>query len=306
MKVQYNISTSSALLLPLIIVCLTSIESCGLEDDGPVGPQSSGNPYGHTIAYGANTGTEGLALINPDGSQRRVVGADDSITSLTWSPDKRTVAYVKQKEFLIGHMLRVAMADGSGIVTLAEGVRATDLSPGCWSPDGVRLVFEGGPNNMIVIKAATGALDFFVPGAMGGSFVSDSVVVCQLLQDTHADSTIIVQFNISSGAMLELADDSGGTYFLPRVHLAGEKVAYVFAPSGDPDNTNEIWIMNIDGSGKQRLATGGTEYLEGRIRELRFSPDGSRLLFVPDWGALTRLHVLDIGTGDELVLIIKP
>jgi Tol biopolymer transport system component len=298
MKVRSFALQIRSMCLACGLVSLLAASSCGVEEDELLGPQVPVNPYVQTIAYGAYAGLGGLVLSGASGTPRQIIGADDSIVSSQWSPDKRSIAYVRLNGFLPGHHVKLAHTDGRGVITLAEGVRGANLAPGCWSPDGQSLVFEGGPNNLIVVSATTGALEFFVPGAVGASFMTDSTLVCQLIQDSNLDSTIIVEVNTTSGAMRGLAFDTGGSYFLPRVHRTSNKFAYVFAPSGDHDKTNEIWVMNADGTGKQRMARGGAEYIQGRVREMRFSPDGSRLVFVPDWGALTRLHVIHLGTGD--------
>lgn len=296
MKVRDYISTYRVRQLTAVVLSISAI-GCGVEEQDLLGPQVPVNPFINTIAYGAYAGLGGLVLSNADGTQRSVIGSDDSITSAMWSPDKQSIAYIRLRSFLPGHVLKVSRADGTGTVTLAEGIRGAHLSPGCWSPDGSRLVFDGGPNNLIVISAVTGALDFVMPGAIRGSFVTDSTVVCQLVQNDNLDSTVVGLLNIGSGLLTGLAIDAGGTYFLARTSPARDKIAYVFAADGDFDKTNEIWIMNTDGTEKRRLAVGGGEYLQGRIREMRFSPDGTKMLFVPDWGNLTRVHVLNTLTG---------
>ena len=82
---------------------------------------------------------------------------------------------------------------------------------------------------------------------------------------------------------------SGSSNHLPTWSADGRKIAFV----SDRNGTNDIWVMNADGSGQTRVTT-----LAGEENHPSFSPDGSAIVFSETQNDQANLMVVNIdGTG---------
>ena len=113
-------------------------------------------------------------------------------------------------------------------------------------------------------------------GRIGGSSVSpDGKKVA------YTVSYYSVKYNKSHQVIYVMnADGSGNTLLTttadnegsPAWIKGGSKIAYLSAASG----SNQIWEMNPDGSERQKLS----DYKGGDIEGFKFSPDGTKVLFI--------------------------
>src|SRR5512139_1683371 len=94
-------------------------------------------------------------------------------------------------------------------------------------------------------------------------------------------------FQASDAFELETAAD-------PQISPDGARIVYVRqTPDPMTDRVySTLWIVNADGTGHRPLTT-------GRFNDVapRWSPDGTRLLFVSDRGGSSQIHVMWLDTG---------
>jgi hypothetical protein len=69
----------------------------------------------------------------------------------------------------------------------------------------------------------------------------------------------------------------------PAISRDGKRLMYITIPSAD---RNELWIANIDGSGRVKIASSGSLATAG------WSADNSRILFMDESGTLARVYVV--------------
>lgn len=82
---------------------------------------------------------------------------------------------------------------------------------------------------------------------------------------------------------------SNGSNHLPTWSADGRKIAFV----SDRNGTNDIWIMNADGSGQMRVTT-----LAGEESHPSFSPDGLSIVFSSTVNDIANLMVVNVdGSG---------
>jgi Tol biopolymer transport system component len=81
----------------------------------------------------------------------------------------------------------------------------------------------------------------------------------------------------------ELVDIAGENATQPTISRSGKKLMYVTFPSQD---RNELWVSDVDGSNKTRLAQGIS------IATGFWSPDDSRLAFTEEPGKETKLYLV--------------
>ncbi|GEM_PF-5638627 len=242
--------------------------------------------------------TEGLFLISPDGSGRRML-AKGVAAAVAWSPDGRRIAFSGSAVEDPG--LSVVDID-SGNTTRLTSVSGFDGYP-AWSPDGKALAFLRSYERVIVADVAEGTWKSV--GAVGGRYwglawTPDS----QWLYFTATDESTAVRY----------WDVIYTKSFAWRVDIATSHVekpwsepAAAVVPS--PDGTRLAVILNqgegvvlllgdSEGRGLEAIDLGG--FTPGCIV---WSPDGSRMVVgatAPDgstWNDQERLLVPVEGAG---------
>jgi Tol biopolymer transport system component len=91
------------------------------------------SPDGSLIAF---SGMEGLSVIRPDGTGRRVLPHTEGGEYPSWSPDGSRIAF--DSNVIRQHTMYVAQADGSKVVDLASVGEGWQVD---WSPDGRSILF---------------------------------------------------------------------------------------------------------------------------------------------------------------------
>jgi TolB protein len=91
------------------------------------------SPDGSLIAF---SGREGLSLIRPDGTGRRVLPHTEGGEYPSWSPDGSRIAF--NSNVIRQHTMYIAQADGSKIVDLSSVGEGWQVD---WSPDGRSILF---------------------------------------------------------------------------------------------------------------------------------------------------------------------
>lgn len=232
-----------------------------------------------------------ISAINTDGTGlRRLTSAPGQSEIPVWSPDGRHIAFIKSRNG--DTQIYVMNADGSG-------QRPLTASPGintfpAWSPDGQRIVFVStrGGNPQIFVMNADGSGQTSLTGPPGEStvpvwsadgrriaFVSTRDQGLPELYVMNADGTGQKQLtqpelyvaNAFGRGQQRLAPE--GILLRPGVlHPAwspnGRQIAFV-TRVGRAEQS--IQVVNPDGSGRARVATGYAP---------AWAPDGHRIAFV--------------------------
>ena len=122
------------------------------EDYGP-----SWSPDGTTIGY--VTGHGQLALMAPDGSNRREIVANHAVLfgGLSWSPDSSQIAYTRD----LGECTAIVLINADGTDERRISYLPGDSREPAWSPDGELLLF--------VNTIARGWSQIYIVSANGGS-----------------------------------------------------------------------------------------------------------------------------------------
>jgi TolB protein len=91
------------------------------------------SPDGSLIAF---SGMEGLSVIRPDGTGRRVLPDTEGGEYPSWSPDGSRIAF--NSNLTGDHVMYIAQADGSKVVDLSRVGEGWQVD---WSPDGRSILF---------------------------------------------------------------------------------------------------------------------------------------------------------------------
>lgn len=167
----------------------------------------------------------------------------------TWSPTEDTIAYAAPQQYQCdfgtgdglktynGERLRVVNPDGSGGMDLTDDTcaRTGGIYYPDWSPDGSMIVFQGYPR----LNGFTRSGDVFVVPAGGGD---------------PTNLTLGWTFNPPTGF-----EDQGFDPFegFPSFSPDGTQIAFASNVDGfQTKNIHDLWVMNPNGGGAQRLALG--------------------------------------------------
>ena len=95
----------------------------------------SWSPDGATIGYVTENGQ--LALMAPDGSNRREIVANHSARGMSWSPDSSQIAYTRD----LGECTAIVLINADGTDERRISYLPGDSGGPAWSPDGELLLF---------------------------------------------------------------------------------------------------------------------------------------------------------------------
>jgi TolB protein len=267
-------------------------DGSGQRELGPAFPELDWSPDGQKIAFttwGDRRGPGGtnptdIYVTNADGSGRERLTTHSSFeTSPAWSPDGRTIAFVSGRE---GAGIYVMSADGTDQRLLTRAGVAGYLGRLAWSPDGQKIAFT-----VALSSGPDGNLEIYVVNADGSG---QRRLTRSTARESHPvwspDGRRIV-FERNWQLWVMNADGSGRQ----RLTRTG---AHNFNAAWSPDGQRivferdrqqrdpcggclgswgfEVYVMNADGSGQQRLTRGGSQP--------RWSPDGRKIAFVSNDG----------------------
>jgi hypothetical protein len=214
-------------------------------------------------------------LVNPDGSfLSQVTAAPYGATRPVWFPDGRRIGYARGEgdEFLsTPAVLDVATGETRpprDADLISSNMFAHGNNPRiAWSPDGSRIAYDTETTGPPRIKIATrgGTTDLTV-----GSQPDWSPTGTQLAFVRDAG---IYTINADGTGETQLVAPSPGTltgYHNPAWSPDGTRIAFLTITQS---YSNQIEVMNADGSGRTVIAT-------GPLGRLAWSPDGSRIAFV--------------------------
>jgi TolB protein len=220
-------------------------------------------------------GTQGIGVVNPDGSGEVTLSSGHNDRFPAWSPDGRRIAFTR------GSNVMVMNADGSNQVLLTAGGEPS------WSPDGSRIAFESTRDDPLapeiysmnadgtdVVRLTTepDVNDVFPAWSPDGTKIAFDSTRGQgnggpNIWVMHADGTNPVQ--ISDGGGPSASDEA------PKWSPDGTKIAFTSsrdAVDGAHGSLGgaDVFVMNAGGGLATRLTFSGIEDEFGT-----FSPDGT-------------------------------
>jgi Tol biopolymer transport system component len=198
---------------------------------------------GKKIAFNFLTGKTGIYTADIDGRHLRRVTAGRTDFSPSWSPNGDMLVFVRAVN------LYLVNADGSRPralthITLAQGLNVGP-SP-AWSPDGTHIAFPvDGParRNLAVLDLTNGKLISLGEGGLPSWSPDGKKIVF-----ASASGLKIASLDGSKARSLVMGDG-------PTWSPDGRKIAYWWHTTGGGPRS-AVYLVNIDGSGKQRLSKG--------------------------------------------------
>jgi len=232
-------------------------------NDVIVDTQPAWSPDGGRIAFVRRNGQNGkpdLYAMTDGGRDRiRITSTIVAERDPAWSPEGTRIAYAARTSPLGPYRIFVARADGSRRVQLtAQTDGSADRSP-AWSPDGTRIAFvsdrDGGFPEVYVMNADGSGVtritaNVFVDGNPSWSPDGTRVAVERCCPNGSSE---ILSIDVATHAEVNLTNSASSMDFDPSWSPDGLRIAFVAFAVGE--GNIDIWAMNADGSGLQRLTT---------------------------------------------------
>ena len=238
-----------------------------------------------------------LYVANLDGRGRRLspcgaCGAIGGAGGPAWSPDSKWIAFMRDEGVRPHSSVWVVAATGGKRRRLTHCDSCTGLGP-VWSPNGHVILFtratrRPGTSGVYTIRPDGSGLTRILSG---GSDLEWSPDGRRIVFDSGSHSIAVAHADGSRVHVLFSGAGPGTPSWSPD----GRKIVFFNAPGGRRNFRAEVWTMNADGSGKERLYRSGCCY-EGLRAPPIWSPDGRLIAFSADSAGGTFVINAD-GTG---------
>jgi Tol biopolymer transport system component len=259
------------------IMQITNLPATTLEGWTP-----SFSPDGQKIAFCHDmTGAPEIYTINADGTGLTQLTFDNLFDCAPrWSPDGTRIAFARAVPSTFQTVIATMPADGTGSITNLTSDFWGAFLP-TYTPDGSRITFDStqaGFISVVWIVKTDGTNQKRLTRAPLEGFPADVSPDGQhILVISHVSTPItpnaVFRMNLNGTGLTKLSDPGKGHHDIPGTYSPdGTKI--VFASDRLSNNLSlDLFIMNADGSGIHRIASGLT---------VGGCPDGNCV--TPSWG----------------------
>ena len=201
--------------------------------------------------------------------------------------------------------------DESNKIKIASELESINRPPQPrWSPDGKKILFL---NPVISPETHTENVDIWGMDVNGGNKMrltdhpgcdvdprwspGMKKIVYQSKNQDNFDIWLMNPNGSGKEQLTESPDNEADLEWSPdgqrAAYISWSSDGYLYKMEHDYEDKSEIWVMNIDGSGKERLLS--IPYSYGVICDIEWSPDGSKMVFGfhPNYGN-DDIYVIDV------------
>jgi Tol biopolymer transport system component len=276
------------------------------------------SPDGTKIAFRRfGIGTDGIYVINRDGSGLKNLIADDNIgTGPSWSPDGTKIAFSRPAPTSGYSEIWTMNADGSGATPITNSGSGGSSAWPNWSPDGSKIVFSSTPHccgdrDIYTVPSAGGAVTRLtnLPGTVNAdpnwSPDGSKIVFTSCVDDFNACPEDLYVMNADGSGLTVLQGTPAAERVpdwqpavgppLPPIRDALDKIAFSSERNqpGGSDTEQDVFTMNPDGTGQRALTD--SRAFEG---ESAWSPTGSKIAFATNRDNNYEIYAMNAdGTG---------
>ena len=209
------------------------------------------------------------------GGLRRLTRDPASDEFPRWSPDSRSIAFTSNRGG--SYQIYVMDADGKNVRRVTPG--PDDAIEEGWYPDGKRIAYTvqrkkaiGRSYRLMTVDLSSGAVTPLLPDFAGSTALPDFSPTAPLLAFTGKRTMGWDAFlaDLRTGDVRALSE--GGKSCRPRFSPDGTRIAFV---SSAADGKGDVWLVNPDGGGKERL----TDRPDAYDYYPAWSPDGKWIVF---------------------------
>jgi Tol biopolymer transport system component len=144
-------------------IVVMNADGTNITDLKQLGKEPAWSPDGASIAFTCGSFSDGICVMNSDGSGRRTLTpADLGASSPAWSPDGKSIV------FSADNNIYVIDVDGQNLTQLTTD-KNTNWEPS-WSPDGKQIIFTCNFKICIMGKDGTGQTQLPVDSGRGASW----------------------------------------------------------------------------------------------------------------------------------------
>lgn len=254
--------------------------------------EASWSPHGLFVVTASG---RTLSALEPDGTPRWSISAPARVADPHWSPSGFRIAY------RAGRSLRVVRADGTG--DAAIGVASAPVPP-AWFPPGPHLLaYVDAKQQLVVIEADGGrAIDSSaaIPGVTGLSWSRDGGELLEVARRgawVREARVSKLAAGLRLGPAQRLPLPTGAVVRAAAYSPRGDEVAVLLGRSSRTGTPRSEAILVDPARGPDRRLFG----VSGRLTELAWSPDGSRLLLA--WPAADQWLFVPVKQGNRLQAI---